>query len=108
MDVRVDKVDQAHIVRVSGEVDFYTVGKLHDALASRIDGRALFVIVDLQAVDYLGTPGIAELVNCLKGMRAHGGRFRLMSPKRHVHEAIELANLDGLFDICETEEEALS
>jgi len=103
-----DHVLNASILRLSGEVDFFTAPRLHKALKEVCAQRPSLVLVDLSHVSYLGTPGISELVAAMQDIQDFCGVFRLFGPRGSVMEALSVTNLDDVFEVFESEERALN
>ncbi|GAA1845966.1 hypothetical protein GCM10009836_26920 [Pseudonocardia ailaonensis] len=82
-------------VRLAGELDTDTAGRLHEALQSAILG-ARAVVVDLAAVSYLGSAGVSALLGA--HTRA-GDRVHLagLEGNRSVHKVVDLLGLTRHF-----------
>jgi anti-sigma B factor antagonist len=65
------------------------------------------VLVDLSAVDYIDSSGIASLVEAFQKAKKAGTGFALASPNPAALRVLELARLDRVFRIFATLEEAL-
>ena len=100
MAIRLAKTDEAGavVLRVEGEVDLESSPTLWSELRGLL-GRGGAVVVDLSAVDYIDSSGVAVLIQGLK----HAGRtkvdFRLRRPSGRVTAVLELAQLTRLFEI---------
>lgn len=71
------------------------------------DGQRSFVI-DLSAVDFMDSTGLAALMSCLKSLGGEG-QIVLAGPSAKVMKLFTLTRLDkGVFSIFPTTEEALS
>jgi len=108
MDVTVERVEKAHIVRVAGEVDMRTAPVLRKSLQELVESRAPFIIVNLSGISYIDSAGIATLVECMQQVRKYKSVFKLTEPRAETLEILELAKLDEVFDICSSDEEALA
>jgi len=64
------------------------------------------VILNLKAVRYIDSSGVASLVEGLKASRDVGSRFILFGLNTTVREVLQLSKLVKIFEICETEEQA--
>lgn len=84
------------LVRLSGEVDLSWSQDVRrevlDALASGAP-----VGVELSAVSYIDSSGIAALVEGFQAARARGSRFALVAVSDAVRAVLELARLDRVF-----------
>lgn len=86
------------LVRLSGEVDLSWSQEVRrevlDALSS---GEP--VGVELSAVSYIDSSGIAALVEGFQAARARGSRFALVAVSDAVRAVLELARLDRVFQL---------
>jgi anti-sigma B factor antagonist len=80
------------IVTVRGEIDLVTAPVLRDAL----DGLGSRITVDLRAVTFIDSTGLAVLID--KKLRADGGEFRIVADGPAV---LRLFELTGLMDMLE-------
>lgn len=65
------------------------------------------VMLDLHDVEFIDSIGISALVSGLKQMRAKGGDLKLIGVQSPARAIFELMMLDKVFEMYETEEEAL-
>ena len=86
-------------ILVEGEVDLYTSPKLRTAIMESVPASSSRVEVDLGAVDYMDSSGVATLVEGFKSSREHKKSFALVAPSVSVMKVLELAKLDSVFDI---------
>jgi anti-sigma B factor antagonist len=103
VEVRVEDITgESLVVRVAGEIDIATAPALGVALTracARADGQRL--VVDLNAVEFLGSAGLRVLVETLKLGRRCGVPFALSRPHRQARRAIQIAGLDALMPIVD-------
>jgi len=86
-------------VRVSGEVNIQTSPKLKASMKPLFDGSEKEIHVDLSAVPFMDSSGIATLVEGLQWARKEDGRFVLHQLQETVRDIFALAKLDTVFDI---------
>ena len=86
------------LVHLSGEVDLSWSQDVRRAVLAAFSGTDA-VGVELSAVGYIDSSGIAALVEGLQHARAHGRRFALVAPSDAVRAVLELARLDRVFAI---------
>jgi anti-sigma B factor antagonist len=106
--VREDR--QALVVTVAGEIDVLTVPRLRAAVAAGFDqlheGEVL--VIDLTDVTFLGSPGLAALVDVTQAARQRREPLRIVvDHTRPVIRPIELTGLDDLLALFTTVEDAL-
>ncbi len=97
----------AMIVDVSGDVDMGTSPGLRKALLESLSATPRLVI-NLGGVRYIDSSGIASLVEVLKEARNKEKRLVLFGLNTAVREVLHLTRLIKIFEIRETEEQALA
>ena len=65
------------------------------------------VFLNLEKVRYIDSSGIASLVEGLKASRDQGSRLILYGLSKSVREVMELSRLQKIFEIHESEAQAL-
>ena len=66
------------------------------------------LVLNLKAVRYIDSSGVASLVEGLKASRDVGARFILFGLNTTVREVLQLSKLVRIFEICESEEQAVA
>lgn len=102
----VEHGDGAVVVGVHGEIDTMTAPVLSERLTGQIPAVALLV-VDLTRVTFLGSAGLAALVEAKEEAGRAGSRLRLVCGSHAVTRALEATNLISLFDVADGVPEAL-
>lgn len=83
------------VVSVSGEVDLSWSSRVRsEILSALVEGNTL---VDLSAVTYIDSSGIAALVEGYQTAKKNGQRFGLLATSDAVVKVLELARLDQVF-----------
>ena len=103
-------VDGAVVITVTGELDTLTTPRLREAVGEAlVDASGAAVIVDLTRVTFLGSPGLAALVEAVTKARQRGGPLRIVVDNaRPVVRPIELTGLDDVLALYDTVDEALT
>ena len=97
---------EREILALEGEVDLAVTPALRQRLLARVaPGRAL--MVDLSAVTYIDSSGLASLVEAYQAAQAEGGRLALVAASQQVRRVLELARLDRVFTLVERAEDPL-
>lgn len=102
----VEHGDGAVVVHVHGEIDTMTAPVLSERLATVI-ASANLMVVDLSRVTFLGSAGLAALVEAKEKTEGAGGRLRLVCGSHAVTRALQATNLLTLFDVADGVPEAL-
>jgi anti-anti-sigma factor len=82
---------------------------LRDKIDDLIREGRTDVVLDLHDVSYIDSCGIGTLVAKCVSLRKAGGDLELLCPSNRCRHMLELTGLlDAVFDLCESEEEALA
>ena len=107
MQISARHLDKITIFDISGDIDLATSPTLRKPLLRELrELRTPRVILNLKAVRYIDSSGVASLVEGLKASRDVGSRFILFGLNTTVREVLQLSKLVKIFEICETEEQA--
>jgi anti-sigma B factor antagonist len=102
-------LDKITIFDLSGDIDLATSPELRKVLLRELrELRIPRVILNLKAVRYIDSSGVASLVEGLKASRDVGSRFILFGLNTTVREVLQLSKLVRIFEICENEEQAIA
>jgi len=105
--VTLEQPDAHHaLLVVEGEIDTLTAGSLERALTELLNASAEVLVVDLSAVTFLASSGLAVLIRAAH--QAGDRRLRLVSTARAVRRPMEITGSDQLFDLYPDRTAALS
>ena len=96
----------AVIVDVSGQIDLGNSPALRKSLLESLAGTERLAI-NLQGVKYIDSSGIASLLEVLQAARKSTKRLILFGVTGSVLKVLQLTRLTGVFEIRETELQAL-
>jgi|ERR1051325_2832821 anti-sigma B factor antagonist len=65
------------------------------------------ILLNLSDMDYIDSNGLGELVQSLKTSKRFGASLRLLKPQARVRKTLTLTNLLPMFNVYESESEAL-
>jgi anti-sigma B factor antagonist len=91
--------DAANVLPLEGEIDLHVSPKVAAALAAVIEQKPPRVVVDLAAVSYIDSSGLAVLIEGMQNVEAYGGKFILAGLQDNVRPIFEIARLDQVFII---------
>ena len=107
MDITVSEMHRATLVEVSGRVDSTNATKLGEALNEQIDAGRVRLVLDLSKVDYMSSAGLREMVSARNKLKSSNGDLRIASPSPYVKETLQMVGFDTLFQIFNTQVEAV-
>jgi anti-sigma B factor antagonist len=96
------------LVTVAGEVDMMTTPRLRSYLLEQLDRTESRLVIDLRQVGFLGSSGLAVLVEILEQADERGIGLRLVCDSREVVRPLTATGLTHLFDIYHDPEAALA
>jgi len=100
LDIKIEKTSDSEVwVRVKGDVNIQTSPQLRIELKPLFAQKSGEIHVDLSAVPFMDSSGIATLVEGLQWARNTEGHFVLHDLQETVHDIFTLAKLDVIFDI---------
>jgi anti-sigma B factor antagonist len=109
MNISTRQVANASIVDVIGDITLYNTPEVRKVLLELLkEKQAKRVIVNLQNVKYIDSAGVASLVEGLKISRDMKSGFALYGLSRTTREVLELTRLLKVFEVHDTEEQALA
>ena len=98
----------AVIMAVRGEVDLHNSPALRTEILKQLaDPSAKRLVLNLAAVPYMDSSGIAVFVEALQKLRRVGGKVCLTDLQPRVKGLLEIARLDTIFSVCPDEETAV-
>src|SRR5512137_2906741 len=87
------------VILLNGDVDYFCVSELKNAVFKLINDRAPSIILDLNNVEYMDSSGIGLIVTAYKVMNQYGGRMGLVNVQDDVMKLLKLTTIDTLMRI---------
>jgi anti-sigma B factor antagonist len=102
-------LEKVTIFDISGDIDLASSPQLRKALLRELrELRMPRVVLNLEAVRYMDSSGVASLVEALKASRESGSRLILFGLNSAIRDVLQLSKLLRIFEITETEEQAVA
>lgn len=95
----VETLSDGMLVQVSGDIDYSRSPELRVELLKLLHQSPRRVIVDLTAVPYMDSSGVATLVEALQVQRKQSGKLVLCGLQPKVKGIFEIARLNMVFTI---------
>ncbi len=89
------------VVSFGGDVDLEHSPQAREVLLECV-AKGHDIFVDLSAVSYIDSSGVASLVEAFQASKQKGTRFALVAVNAAALQVLELARLDKVFTILET------
>lgn len=94
------------IIALKGDIDLESSPAARELLLSSV-ARNKNLLVDLSAVTYIDSSGVASLVEALQASRKNGTDFALAAASESARRVLELARLDKVFTMHDTVDDGL-
>ncbi len=107
MNVVIDRRQDIVIARPEGDIDLASSPSLRSQLREVVEEATDQVVIDLEAVPYMDSSGVATLVELLQSCRQKGLDLTLCRLGERVLSVFQIARLDGVFKISVSLEECI-
>jgi anti-sigma B factor antagonist len=87
------------VLSVSGEIDTLTAAPFTAATDELLTSTDDTLVIDLSAVRFLASSGLAVLISAAHRAEERGIRLRLVVSNRAVRRPLEITGTDELFDL---------
>jgi anti-sigma B factor antagonist len=104
--ISVRDVGNAKVVKVEGDVDLGTSPALRRTLFESLPLTGK-VALDLEAIRYIDSSGIATLIEVLQDSQRQNKEFVLFGLSPGVEQVFRLTHVIRIFQVFQTEQEAL-
>ncbi len=95
------------VITCDGRLDALEAGPMRASIAEHLEAGRNRIVVDLAAVEFVDSAGLAALVRGMKDARTAGGDLRLVTPAAtDAMRVFELTKFDAVFDMFSTADEA--
>jgi len=108
MNISIRQFANAAVVDVDGDITLHNSPEVRKVLLDLLKQQRLpRVVVNLEKAKYIDSAGVASLVEALKASREMKSGFALYGLSRTAREVLELTRLVKVFEIYDSEQEAV-
>lgn len=107
MSFSIERVGEATVVDVDGELTVSNRGELKERVLGRLEEGDRSFVIDFSRTGYIDSSGLGVLVSLSKRIRERSGRLRLAALNQDLRTLFELTKLDTLFQISDDRAAAL-
>jgi anti-sigma B factor antagonist len=108
MQLNYEETESVHVLRPTGRLDTHTTPDVKLWLESIVASKPAQLVINLNAVNFVDSTGLATLVQGMKRCREHEGDLLLCDLQRPVRMIFELPRLDKAFTIYPSESDAIA
>jgi len=109
MKIKKNPQDDVMVLELSGKImggpDFE---KFKDEIATVLEAGHKKVILDLSGVPWINSTGLGILITGYHSVKAAEGQLKICSVKERVLSIFYISQLENIFDVFETREEAIA
>ncbi|ROL59333.1 anti-sigma factor antagonist [Bacteroidetes/Chlorobi group bacterium ChocPot_Mid] len=92
---------------LSGYLDAHTASELENALNQIIIDNKYYILVNFKNLDYISSAGLGVFMAFIEEIRDKNGDIKLCEMTSKVFQVFDLLGFPILFDILDTEDEAI-
>ena len=100
------RVDGYELLTVEGELDIATAPRMLSCLNEAIAEMTAPLVVDLSAVVFMDSTGLALLMNARRRVVRLGQGFAIICPHGPIARVFEIADMVGSLGVCPDQETA--
>jgi anti-anti-sigma factor len=101
-----DLPDGVRKIELVGRLDIEGANTIDLPFTALTSTQCCFVVVDLEAVEFLASIGIATLVRNAKALRLREGYMVLLNPKPNVAKVLATTRIDNVLPVFQSLDEA--
>ena len=107
MDIKIDRLEDAVIIKPQGEIDLHSSPQLRAILQEKIKEGPREVLIDLGGVNYMDSSGLATLVEAFQAIKKEGKIMAIYGLTDTVKNILSITRLDEIFLIFDSQAEAI-
>jgi len=104
-----EKINQdTSVATLSGRLDVSVSGDIEEVLVQKLEEDNLkYILLNMEDVEYMSSSGFRVAIALLRKIKIKDGSLKMCSLKPAVKRIFDVIELTSLFEIYETEKEAL-
>ena len=107
MEINTTREKDAVIVSLKGRMDAITSLEFDESMSTLISAGGKFFIINLSQLDYISSAGLRSFLKIAKQLKAKDGKILFAGLQGPVHDVFKISGFITIFNVYETEEEAL-
>lgn len=107
MKIQVDQIKDVTVVALDGELGVDDSIRLRDVFLKIVKEGRQHVVVDFAKVAFVGSAGLATLIEMVQQLKKTNGQLRLCNINKEVRGLFEITKIHKLISIDENREMAL-
>jgi anti-sigma B factor antagonist len=108
LEIASERIGDSAVLTPKGDVDMAKSPLLRKAIGDAMKAAPARLVLDLSAVSYMDSSGLATLVEALQNSRKGNITLALCALTPRVRSILEIARLNTVFSLFESREKALA
>ncbi len=100
-------LESVNVLDLKGELDAHTASELEAAIKKCQDDSVYRIVVNGANLNYISSAGLGVFMAYIEDLRSKGGDIKIAALQPKVFNVFDLLGFPMLFDIVDTEEEAI-
>ena len=107
VNIKIEKKDKWLVVYLEGRIDVIFSQKLENLILKKIAEGNVYFLFDFEKINYLSSSGLRVFITFIRKAKKLRGDIRFCQLQESVKKIIKIVNLEKLFNLYSSEEEAL-
>ncbi len=95
------------VLYIGGFLDAHTAPELESAIQKIIDTEQFKILVNFKELSYISSAGLGVFMGFIENIRNHEGDIKMSNMTPKIFRVFDLLGFPTLYDIVDTEEEAI-
>ncbi len=108
MELTIIEKDNIQIVSIKGRMDTFSAPLFDNKISETIDAGKSRFIVNFSKLEYISSAGLRSILLMAKKLKSSNGKVHLTELTGSVKEVFEISGFGVIFQIFETEAQALA
>ncbi len=108
MEIKTRRVDDVLVVEITGRLDTQGSGPAAEQMARIAQDGNNKILLNLDKLEFLSSSGLRVLLRTAKLLPEPGGRMMICQASGVVKDVLEIAGIDALIEIYDSEAAALA
>ncbi len=108
MDISCENRDDIVVLNLVGKIDIDSSPELKAKVAELIEENNKNIFIDFSGISFMNSSGLGALISIVKDVRAKDASLTIINPTTFIKSLFKLTQLDKIFTIYDSVEEALS
>ncbi|HMB00860.1 MAG TPA: STAS domain-containing protein [Spirochaetota bacterium] len=108
MEIKTSKKEKWFVVYLEGRLDVVLSQQLENMINEKIEEGENYILYNLDKVEYMSSSGLRVFIATMRKLKEKNGAIRLCNVNNSVKKILKIVDLEGMFDIFASEQEALA